>query len=94
MLRYFGDVNTELAIRYDGDEGLFIAYSSVDFIEHVYIGDFIEYHGWIEYKGNTSRSIRLEAYRIIHQNKILKSPELVGKASGTIVIPKNYQRHN
>lgn len=86
MLRYFGDVNTELAIRQDGDEGLFVAYSSIDFLKPVYIGDYIEYHGWIECKGNTSRRIRLKAYKTIQQNRVLNPPELVGKAVGTIVI--------
>ena len=31
MLHLFGDVATELLIRYDGDEGLFCAYDKVEF---------------------------------------------------------------
>ena len=38
MLQLFGDVATELLIRYDGDEGLFCAYNSVEFLAHVYAG--------------------------------------------------------
>ena len=33
-LQLFGDVATELLIRNDGDEGLFRAYDSVDFLAH------------------------------------------------------------
>ena len=47
MLNLFGDVATELLIRYDGDEGLFRAYSSVEFLAPVYAGDFIEVKGKI-----------------------------------------------
>ncbi|HON26370.1 MAG TPA: 3-aminobutyryl-CoA ammonia lyase, partial [Myxococcota bacterium] len=36
MLGLFGDVATELLIRLDGDEGLFRAYDSVDFLAPVY----------------------------------------------------------
>ncbi len=102
MLKYFGDVNTELAIRHDGDEGLFRAYDSVEFLAPVYVGDYIEYHGWIESKGNTSRKINLEAYKVIELARdpnlassaanVLKEPILVGRASGTIIIPKDFQR--
>ena len=31
ILQLFGDVATELLIRHDGDEGLFVAYESVEF---------------------------------------------------------------
>lgn len=88
LLRYFGDVNTELAIREDGDEGLFVTYSSIDFLQPAYIGDYIEFHGWVEHKGGRSRRIRAKAYKVIQQNKILIPPVLLAKALGTIVIPK------
>lgn len=92
LLKYFGDVNTELVIRYDGDEGLFIVYDSVDFLAPVYIGDYIEFHGWIEKRGNTSRRLKLEAYKVIALNKVLEEPQIVAKARGTIVVPKDCQR--
>ena len=47
MLGLFGDVATELCIRHDGDEGLFRAYDSVEFLAPVYAGDFIEAEGEI-----------------------------------------------
>ena len=42
IMQIFGDVATELLIRNDGDEGLFRAYSSVDFLSPLYAGDYIE----------------------------------------------------
>ena len=39
MLNLFGDVATELLIRSDGDEGLFVAYDNVQFMAPVYAGD-------------------------------------------------------
>uniref|UniRef100_UPI003D1D7E3A hypothetical protein n=1 Tax=Kroppenstedtia sanguinis TaxID=1380684 RepID=UPI003D1D7E3A len=39
MMSLFGDVATELLIRLDGDEGLFVAYDSVEFTAPVYAGD-------------------------------------------------------
>lgn len=38
MLGLFGDVATELLIRHDGDEGLFRAYDSVEFLAPVLCG--------------------------------------------------------
>ncbi len=45
MLGLFGDLATELLIRYDGDEGLFRAYDMVEFLAPVRAGDFIEARG-------------------------------------------------
>ena len=42
VLKLFGDAATELLIRHDGDEGLFRAYSSVDFLAPVHGGDYLE----------------------------------------------------
>ena len=47
MLQLFGDVATELLIRLDGDEGLFRAYESVEFLAPVFVGDYIEATGKI-----------------------------------------------
>ena len=59
MLHLFGDVATELLIRYDGDEGLFCAYDKVEFLAPVYAGDYIEAVGEIERVGNTAASHEL-----------------------------------
>jgi 3-aminobutyryl-CoA ammonia-lyase len=100
ILNLFGDVATELLIRYDGDEGLFRAYSSIEFLAPVYAGDFIEAVGKIIEVGNTSRTMQFEAWKIIAPApefgetaaKVLEEPVLVCKAKGTCVIPKEKQR--
>ena len=100
MLNLFGDVGTELAIRYDGDEGLFRAYSSVEFLAPVYAGDFIEAKGRIVKVGNTSRTMEFEAWKIISPApelgetaaRVLEEPILVCKATGTCVTLKERQR--
>src|SRR6266702_8238314 len=65
MLALFGDVATELLIRLDGDEGLFRAYDSVEFLAPVYAGDFIEAHGRIIQVGRTSRKVEFAAWKVI-----------------------------
>lgn len=101
MLQLFGDVATELLIRTDGDEGLFVAYDNVEFKAPVYGGDYIEAKGWIEKKGNSSRVMCFEAYKVITSANIdavpsacdvLEEPVLVCRAHGTCVVPKHLQR--
>jgi 3-aminobutyryl-CoA ammonia-lyase len=100
MLQLFGDVATELLIRNDGDEGLFKAYDSVEFMAPVYAGDYIEATGQIIKTGNTSRKIVFEARKVIVPRPdlndsacdVLDIPEIVCKASGTCVVPKDKQR--
>jgi len=101
MLQLFGDVATELLIRYDGDEGLFRAYDSVEFLAPVFAGDYIEAYGEITEVGKTSRKMRFEAYKVIHSRpdindsaaEVLEEPVLVCRASGTCVVPLNKQRY-
>ena len=100
ILNLFGDVATELLIRHDGDEGLFRAYDSVEFLAPVYAGDFIEVAGKIVKVGNTSRTMVFEAWKIIASAPefgataaaVLEKPVLVCKATGTCVTPKEKQR--
>ena len=100
MLGLFGDVATELLIRNDGDEGLFVAYDMVEFLAPVYAGDYIEAEGYIEKTGNTSRKMTFEARKVIQSRpdinesaaEVLETPVVVCKASGTCVVPKNKQR--
>jgi 3-aminobutyryl-CoA ammonia-lyase len=100
VLSLFGDVATELLIRYDGDEGLFRAYSSIEFLAPVYAGDFIEVMAKIVKVGNTSRTMEFEAWKIISPApelsetaaRVLDKPVLVCKATGTCVTPKDKQR--
>lgn len=100
MLALFGDVATELLIRMDGDEGLFVAYDSVEFLAPVYAGDYVEAQGWIESVGNTSRKMRFEARKVIATRPdvnesaadVLADPVVVCRASGTCVTPKEKKR--
>lgn len=100
MLALFGDVATELLIRYDGDEGLFRAYDSVEFLAPVYAGDYIEAEGEITGTGNTSRKMRFEARKVIRSAaeisdsaaEVLDPPVVVCRATGTCVTPKDKQR--
>lgn len=102
MLELFGDVATELLIQYDGDEGLFVAYSNVEFLKPVYAGDYIEATGRIVKVGNTSRTMEFEARKVIRPLKgdgyadsaaeLMAEPEVVCRATGTCVTPKDKQR--
>src|SRR3954466_9791383 len=65
MLQLFGDVATELLIRFDGDEGLFRAYQSIEFLAPVFAGDYIEVIGRIVHVGKTSRTMEFEARKMI-----------------------------
>ena len=65
MLALFGDLATELLIRLDGDEGLFRAYESVEFLAPVFAGDYIEATAELVAIGNTSRKMRFEARKVI-----------------------------
>ncbi|MEI6225951.1 MAG: hotdog domain-containing protein [Deltaproteobacteria bacterium] len=100
MLQLFGDVATELLIRHDGDEGLFRAYDSVEFLAPVHAGDYVEVTGEITRVGGTSRAMRFEARKVVVPRPdlsdsaadLLVEPVVVCRATGTCVVPKDKQR--
>ena len=100
VLALFGDLATELLIRHDGDEGLFRAYESVEFLAPTHAGDFLEIEGEIVHVGSTSRKMRFEARKVIRTlpelsasaAEVLPVPEVVCRAVGTCVVPKDRQR--
>ncbi len=100
MLALFGDVATELLIKTDGDEGLFVAYDKVEFLAPVFAGDYIEATGKITSVGNTSRKMEFEARKVIavradiseSSADFLDTPVVVCRASGTCVTPKDKKR--
>ncbi len=102
MLGLFGDVATELLIRNDGDEGLFVAYDNVEFLAPVFAGDYIEAEGEIVSTGASSRKMVFEARKVIIPRTdinesacdVLEEPIVVCRASGTCVVPKDKQRKN
>lgn len=100
MLALFGDLATELLVRHDGDEGLFRAYDSVEFLAPVHAGDFVEAEGEIVRVGATSRSMRFEVRKVIAPRPdlsdsaadVLDVPVVVCRATGTCVVPLDKQR--
>ena len=103
MLDLFGDVATELLIRHDGDEGLFVAYDKVEFKAPVHAGDFIEARGKIVQTGKSSRRMEFEAFKVISLDNdpsqdsaasVLPEPVLVCRASGTCVVQLEKQKRD
>jgi 3-aminobutyryl-CoA ammonia-lyase len=100
ILALFGDVATELLIRLDGDEGLFLAYDKVEFLAPLYAGDYVEAEGRITRVGNTSRAMEFEARKVVAARPdigasaadFLDSPVVVARASGTCVTPRERKR--
>jgi 3-keto-5-aminohexanoate cleavage enzyme len=102
MLGLFGDLATELLIRLDGDEGLFRAYETVEFLAPVFAGDYVEATAELVNMGNTSRQIRFEAKKVISNLRqpgvapsaadVLVDPVVVCRAIGTCVVPRDLQR--
>lgn len=100
ILGLFGDVATELLIRHDGDEGLFVAYDLIEFKAPVYAGDYIEARGRVVQTGASSRTMTFEAHKVITARSdiaasaadVLDEPILVVRARGTCVVPKALQR--
>jgi 3-keto-5-aminohexanoate cleavage enzyme len=102
MLALFGDLATELLIRLDGDEGLFRAYESVEFLAPVYAGDYVEATAELVRIGRTSRQMRFEARKVISNVRapgvpasaadVLAEPVVVCRAIGTCVTPEDCKR--
>jgi 3-aminobutyryl-CoA ammonia-lyase len=95
VLGLFGDVATELCIRSDGDEGLFAAYSDVQFRAPVLAGDVIEVTATVTRAGRRSREVSFEARvtcrsepeRSASAARVLGEPVVVVTATGTVVAP-------
>src|ERR1700683_4859886 len=102
MLALFGDLATELLIRLDGDEGLFRAYESIEFLAPVFAGDYVEAPAELVRIGETSRQMRFEARKVIsnlretdlraRSAECRAEPVVVCRAVGTCVTPKAMQR--
>jgi 3-aminobutyryl-CoA ammonia-lyase len=102
QLEIVGDLITELAMRYDGDEGLFRAYETVEFLAPLYAGDWVEARGRIVGVGATSRRCEFEVWKVGGARsdvsdsaaEFLDEPVLTCRAIGTTVVPKEHQRHD
>jgi len=100
VLGLFGDAGTELLVRLDGDEGLFRAYDSVEFLAPLHAGDFVEVEAELVSTGKTSRKMKFEARKYISPRPdvsdsaadLLADPVVVCRASGTCVVPASKKR--
>ncbi len=101
VLGLFGDAATELLIRLDGDEGLFRAYESVEFLAPVHAGDYLEVEAELLSQGKSSRRMRFSARKVIQPLgppsapsacEVLAEPIEVCRAVGTCVVPLGLQR--
>ena len=100
VLKFLGDIVTEVAIITDGDEGLFVGYDKVEFLAPVYTGDFLEVTGTVTRVGTTSRTVQLEARKVIASRyddtpsgaDVLDEPVVVVRAVGTTVVPAKNSR--
>jgi 3-aminobutyryl-CoA ammonia-lyase len=100
VMELFGDVATELCIRSDGDEGLLARYTSVEFKQPLYAGDFVEVRAEISSASRTAREMSFEVVRYARPRPdlsdsaadVLEEPELVARAAGVCVVKKERQR--
>jgi 3-aminobutyryl-CoA ammonia-lyase len=95
-LGLFGDVATEMCIRTDGDEGLFAAYSDVQFRAPVRAGDVVEARATLTRAGRRSREMAFELVVVARGDatsgsgsaaRILDAPIVATTATGTVVVP-------
>lgn len=97
VMELFGDAATELLIRHDGDEGLFRAYSKVEFLAPVRAGDFLEVEAVLTRVGKTSRDMTFTARKVIEGSmnprrpsraRVLRKTVVVATALGTCVVKR------
>jgi 3-aminobutyryl-CoA ammonia-lyase len=94
-LGLFGDVATEASIRADSDEGLFAAYSDVQFRAPVLAGDVLEVSVTITRLGRRSREMAFEARVVCRAEpdrgpsaaRVLDEAIVAVTATGTVVAP-------
>ena len=96
VLGLFGDVATEMCIRTDGDEGLFAAYSDVQFRAPVLAGDVLEVIAELTRVGRRSRVLAFQARVVCRAEpargpsaaRVLDEPLVAVSAVGTVVAPE------
>jgi 3-aminobutyryl-CoA ammonia-lyase len=90
-MEIFADLETELALREGGDEGLCVAYDMVEFLAPLRAGDFIEGRARVVSRGRTSRRISAEIFKVVAVDgdgvlEPAEEPLLAARASATIVV--------
>jgi 3-aminobutyryl-CoA ammonia-lyase len=99
-LEILGDAVTELAVRSDGDEGLFAGYESVEFLAPLRAGDVVRATARLVRAGRSSRTVELELWREIAARPdvgpsaadLLDPPQLATRARGAYVVRAAQQR--
>src|SRR6058998_3830279 len=64
-MELFGDLETEIALKERGDEGLCVAYDMVEFLAPLRVGDFVEARAWVVKRGSSSRRLYAEILKVI-----------------------------
>jgi len=90
-MEIFADLETEIALREGGDEGLCVAYDMVEFLAPLRSGDFVEGRARVVGRGRSSRKIAAEIHKLLEvdEHGILipsDGPVLAARASVTIVV--------
>src|SRR3954467_1159820 len=90
-MELFGDLETEIALREGGDEGLCVAYDMVEFLAPLRVGDYVEASAHVVSRGRSSRRLYAELFRVraVDERGLDASPdapELVARASVTIAV--------
>jgi acyl-CoA hydrolase len=90
-MEIFADLETELALREGGDEGICVA-DMVEFLEPLRAGDFVEGRARVVSRGRSSRRITAEMiYKALEVDEAgvlipQDAPKLAARASVTIVV--------
>lgn len=102
---YWGDVETEIMILCFGDESLCLGYRDAKFYEDIYIGDHIDFRATLLESGNTSRTIKLETFKVAtptwriegkecspNAMTYFDEPKLIAEGVSKLVVKKQLQR--
>ena len=94
VMELFADLETEIALREGGDEGLCRAYDMVEFLAPLRVGDFVEATARVVERGRTSRKIYAEVHKVLTVDEVgravpLPGPVLAARASATIVVGRS-----
>jgi acyl-CoA hydrolase len=94
VMEIFADLETELALREGGDEGLCASYDAVAFLAPLKVGDYVEGVARVVSRGNTSRKIEASVYRVLSvddDGRLVDQddPVLAATATATIVVGRS-----
>src|SRR3954467_10930368 len=63
-MELFGDLETEIALRGGGDEGLCAGYDMVEFLAPLHVGDYVEGRARVVSRGRSSRRLYAELLKV------------------------------